>query len=366
MFRQRPARGPARGFTLIELLVVIAIIAVLIGLLLPAVQAAREASRRLSCSNNLKQMAIACHNYANALGSFPIGNMGYPYNDPYRLPPCSTDFGHTVFDAITAELEAATLYNSFNFGRTWDSLANFTANHQLVPTYLCPSDPPSLKNPDQAVLNPNGTSYLQFSKNSYAMSRGQNENVAFNWSNTGLMPDRTGLNWEACNADKGDGMFAGNFAIGLAEVTDGFSNTFLFGEVSRYADEPASLFNFGNVTLVYGGPTKPVLWTEDYPKNPFGRESAVAYVVPRLNAPPDRDGRVIASCFGAAAFPDDWIGVTACVELGQWGFRSLHPGGANFAFTDGSVRFVRNTVDRRAYRSVGTRAGSELWGGDAL
>src|SRR6202166_3194786 len=118
-----------RAFTLIELLVVIAIIAVLISLLLPAVQAAREAARRAQCVNNLKQIALAAHNYESANGRFPIGNRGlqvvYPGLPPCGLSKTSTDpIGHSAFVFILPYLEDATLYNAFNIIRTYNSNSN--------------------------------------------------------------------------------------------------------------------------------------------------------------------------------------------------------------------------------------------------
>jgi len=138
-------------------------------------------------------------------------------------------------------------------------------------------------------------------------------------------------------------------------VTDGLSNTFLFGEVSRFVDEPASPFSIGNVTIEF---------QDDYSPN-VGHPTSGAFVVPRLNAPPDKTGSVYAACFGSVFYPTDWIPVQACLNLGQYGFRSLHPGGANFAMSDGSVKFIKNSINVNTYRSLGTRAGGEILSADA-
>src|SRR5262249_43919941 len=141
----------------------------------------------------------------------------------------------------------------------------------------------------------------------------------------------------------------------IAEVTDGVSNTYLFGEVSRFVDEPPSFFPIGNVTIEF---------QDDY-SDQVGHPTSGAFVVPRLNAPPDKTGAVYNACFFTGAFyPPDWIKIKACVELGQYGFRSLHPGGANFAMADGSVKFIKNSISQPIYRALGTRAGGEIIGAD--
>ena len=139
------------------------------------------------------------------------------------------------------------------------------------------------------------------------------------------------------------------------------SNTFLFGEMSRFKDEPGgSQFNFGNTTGAFVGP--PWGGTPAWPGDI--RVTSGAFVIPRLNAPPDKTGNVIDQCFANAIVPPDWIDVPACLNLGQWAFRSLHPGGANFAFADGSVKFIKETLNRNIYRALGTRAGGEVIGAD--
>jgi prepilin-type N-terminal cleavage/methylation domain-containing protein/prepilin-type processing-associated H-X9-DG protein len=336
-------RRPRTGFTLIELLVVIAIIAVLIALLLPAVQAAREAARRAQCTNNLKQLALAAHNYESALNVFPMGNQGFTF------PSCGANFPndapiHSAFAFMLPYIESTTIFNSYNFSRVFVSVANITVEGTQVNAFYCPSDMPFTQTP------PGFVPYVQ---NSYATNRGRNENINFNWGNV-APPDPTAPYYQNCNGDPGDGLFGWQCAFRISSVTDGVSNTFLFGEVSRFVDEPPSFYSIGNITIEF---------EDDYTKL-VGHPTSGAFVVPKLNAPPDRTGSVYAACFANLVYPPDWIPVTACLNLGQYGFRSFHPGGANFAMADGSVKFIKNSISVNTYRALGTRAGGEIIGAD--
>jgi prepilin-type N-terminal cleavage/methylation domain-containing protein/prepilin-type processing-associated H-X9-DG protein len=345
------------GFTLIELLVVIAIIAVLIALLLPAVQSAREAARRAQCVNNLKQIALAAHNYESAQGSFPIGNRGLQLVYP-GLPPCgilnhaSYPVGHTAFVFILPFLENGVAYNAFNIVRTYDSLSNETAIATKVATYICPSD-------TEAAPDPTGD--IDVTQASYGTARGLWETMAFNWATTSTLPDPNGQYASTCNQGPGDGMFSVEYAHKVQQVTDGLSNTLFFGEMSRFRNEPpGSNFMFNYIGGYWAGPpwTGPSYWPNDL------RPTSGATSVPKLNAPPDTTGAVLGACFATAVFPPDWITVPACQNLGQWGFRSLHPGGGNFALADGSVKFIKDSIAVAPYRALGTRAGGEVLSAD--
>ncbi len=339
--------GPARGFTLIELLVVIAIIAVLVSLLLPAVQAAREAARRAQCVSNLRQLAIASLNYEATIGTFPMGNRGFAF------PTCGTAapgdaYLHSAFAFLLPFVEQAGSFNAFNFSRVYSSVSNVTATAAQVGIFNCPSDLPSIQAPAGDV---------QFIHSSYGTSRGQNENIGINWSNTSP-PDPTAPYYRNCNGDPGDGMFGWEYAVRAAEVTDGLSNTFLFGEMGRFLDEPPSSFSIASMTYEL---------VDTYPTaSPLYRPTSGAFVVPKLNAPPDKTGAVWGACFGTVGLPTDWIGITACQNLGQYGFRSRHPNGANFVFADGSVKFLKNSIALAPYRALGTRRGAEVISTDAL
>jgi prepilin-type N-terminal cleavage/methylation domain-containing protein/prepilin-type processing-associated H-X9-DG protein len=342
-------RRPSPGFTLIELLVVIAIIAVLIALLLPAVQSAREAARRAQCINNLKQLALAAHNYESNTSVFPMGNQGF------RFPSCGAAWPadaylHSAFTFMLPYIESNNIYNAYNFSRVFVSISNDTVEQTQLNVFTCPSDLPFTQEPP---------GFVPYVHNSYATNRGRNENIGFNWGNT-APPDPTAQYYQNCNGDPGDGMFGWQCAFRISQVTDGLSNTFLFGEVSRFLDEPASVYSIGNITIVF---------LDDYPDaaaNNALHPTSGAFVVPRPNAPPDKTGAVYKACFisSGAFFPPDWINVRACLDLGQYGFRSLHPGGANFAMADGSVKFIKSSISVPTYRALGTRAGGEVISAD--
>ncbi len=352
-------RAARRGFTLIELLVVIAIIAVLIALLLPAVQAAREAARRAQCTNNLKQLALASHNYESSTGAFPMGNITRPFNDPYGKKPCSTDFLHSAFNFVLPFIEGTSISNAYNFSLPYNSRVQTTAGTTRVASFLCPSDKSN---------GADDLTYIAANDNSYAMSRGRIENIALNWALSPTLPDPNGQYYSTCNWGGGDGMFMPESVVRIADVTDGTSNTFLFGEVSQFRNEPQpSEFPFGNFTGMFAGPPFSLsnpptsFWPNDY------RPTSGAFVIPRLNAPPDTTGALITQ-FQSLALPTDWLNGNYPVifqQLGQWGFRSNHPGGANFALADGSVKFIKDTINITTYRALGSRNVGEVVGADS-
>jgi len=344
------------GFTLIELLVVIAIIAVLISLLLPAVQAAREAARRAQCVNNLKQIGLACHNYESSQGSFPMGNR-YIDNTSYASQsPCSGSswFGHSAFGYILPFIEGGSQYAALNYSHVGNSSTNTTTYFTLVSSYLCPSDMPA---------PPYSTPWAQAS---YGMSRGTQENIYENWASTSF-PDPSAPNPTKCNAALGNGMFGAEGVIKISNVTDGTSNTTLFGETSRLPNDPAKGINWYHFTAAFS--------TTNIGGWGFANEVRIetgAFTYPDINAPPDTTGvyqnQVFCSCGTGACIPSDWLD-PKCFQLvkklGQFAFRSYHPGGANFVFADGSVKFIKQSINTQAYMALGTRAGGEVISSDS-
>jgi prepilin-type N-terminal cleavage/methylation domain-containing protein/prepilin-type processing-associated H-X9-DG protein len=355
MTTRRDRRQPSRGFTLIELLVVIAIIAVLIALLLPAVQAAREAARRAQCVNNLKQIGLASLNYESAQGCLPMGNR-YIDNTSYASQtPCngSSWFGHSAFSFILPFIEGNGQYNSTNYNWVANSSTNTTSYFNKVASYICPSDMPA---------PPYSTPWAQCS---YGMSRGTQENIYENWADVGP-PDPNAEQPNKCNAALGNGLFGAEAAVKIAQITDGTSNTTMWGETSRYRTEVSKGVNWYYFTAAFG--------TTNIGGYGFANEVVIqtgAFTYPDMNGPYDSTGQymsqVFCGCGSHNCIPSDWLD-PACLQavkkLGQFAFQSYHPGGCNFAFGDGSVKFLKQTIYTGTYMSLGTRAGGEVISSD--
>ena len=310
------------GFTLVELLVVIAIIGVLVGLLLPAVQAAREAARRMQCSNNLKQIGLALHNYESTFKTLPHGS-----------PNCCVLNGFNWAVMTFPFLEMNNLYNSMDTnGNLRNTPANIAAaQNNRYPAWICPSDPagsiPHM--PRFARDNPSPGHGLW-----YTASIGPTQMDSCPFCPAGNTPSDANYCCQGNNfgTNAGNGYPAGSFAgmfgrsnkaIKFGAVTDGLSNTLMVGETL-----PGHCDFLGLFALNF-----PVTGT-NIPINTM--ESNVA-------------GAAGARIFRAAG--SNWARVC--------GFKSMHTGGAQFAMGDGSVHFVSLTIDYRIYNNLGTRAGGE-------
>ncbi|MDR3622212.1 MAG: DUF1559 domain-containing protein [Paludisphaera borealis] len=311
--------GPRFGFTLIELLVVIAIIAVLIALLLPAVQSAREAARRVQCVNNLMQIGIALQNYEGAFEVLPPGSVGEG-NGPVLDQPKGYGFGWMV--GVLPYMELKNVYNHFNYKIGLYDQANLTTRTNLVRSFLCPSDSGAVRDSQRVAM----TSYA-----------GVHHDV------------------EAPIAADNHGVLFLNSAISYEKITDGSSQTLFVGEkpnngldLGWASGTRASLRNTG--TPLAGGWRTPVGPVP--PPLPIGRPAISKQATPPSAAPG-------ATTPAPAGQPAD--GPTTEEEQLHYvgGFGSRHPGGANFLFGDGSVRFIKSTVGATVFQLLANRADGE-------
>jgi prepilin-type N-terminal cleavage/methylation domain-containing protein/prepilin-type processing-associated H-X9-DG protein len=315
----------AGGFTLIELLVVISIIGVLIALLLPAVQATREAARRIQCFNNLKQIGIALQSYHDAVGAFP---MGYVARGPFVDGATDTAPGWGWGTMILSHFEQRPLFSAVNFGLPVEAPQNTTVIRSVVTTYLCPSD---VTNGPFQVTDPLGNVLATAAPSSYAACVGGDETDT-----------ATGVN----NDGLGTGVFFRNSRTRMAEIVDGTSQTIA---VVERAWSKASGMWAGAVTngtirrgSLNGCPLTGALF---YPA-----ATLIQAHCHLINTDADPDG-----------------GLDDC--------SSLHPGGANFLFADGSVHYLKNILgdagtrpdgsriyypSDAAFQALGTRAGGEV------
>ncbi|MFO0942107.1 MAG: DUF1559 domain-containing protein [Pirellulales bacterium] len=347
-----------QGFTLVELLVVIAIIGILVGLLLPAVQAAREAARRMSCSNNMKQIGLAVHNYEATYKYYPkLATTGYAWGRPNIDSGWN---GYSPHCAILPYVEGSNVYDKINFAdtETVDSAYPHYVSHpwnggrlkttptpgitggmtmaQLgqvrIPTYQCPSDP-AYGNTDYK-----GT-------NNYGFSAGPS------------------IGWEVDFGSYNGWAFRHRY-LAFSDVIDGLSNTIMAGEYVKGDADGAVFSRAGDFVTDVPNPGLPnTFWTD-------------AQLAQYAAATANLSGKALQNEAGdlwtAPGFynsaintmaPPNWIGNSASMSCsgckgdqnGIFPARSRHAGGAMHAMGDGSVQFISSSIVLRTYQALGSR-----------
>ncbi|MFO0953803.1 MAG: DUF1559 domain-containing protein [Isosphaeraceae bacterium] len=378
MVVRKGGRAPRPGFTLIELLVVIAIIAVLIALLLPAVQSAREAARRSQCINNLKQLGLAIHNYHQSNNVLPPSNMflnatrdqGWGWCPAWAL-------------IIMPNLEQQPLYNAYNFliGPT-NAAQNTTVIYTAVPTMICPSD--------SQKVRPNNP----YAPTNYAGNHG-GPGPMRNWSGTivefltsgpqGSTVNPPGTYWWGTDSNLG--------FFGFEGVTDGTSNTALFSEhlIGKSTGDPNPPANAGTQAKRGIFVLNNLPYGTGQPNYNGGNPQIALQGIGACNSVPGTtiaDGTSWLLGFSwAMGYEWHWMNTgynhyntpnkLTCIHTNDknsqgWGgttglgtANSNHPGGVNVCFTDGSVKFIKDTINPQTWWALGTRNGGETISADA-
>ncbi len=385
MIHQSTQTHRGRGFTLIELLVVIAIIAVLISLLLPAVQSAREAARRAQCTNNLKQITLAIANYIDVNNSTPLHEYRYASENGGTNGNAGT---HSWFCAIAPYMEQSTMYNAMNqvYTQEWPysgaitgpNPTEYTVNKASIATLLCPSDGViNTGSGDSSVSYPCGNF-------NYVGNIGHPRNILLpgDPANTGNLPPLTGIMsmsrmyvgqyWCLTTATDANT----NVTVSLASISDGTSNTAavsesLVNDGSGNSNDPRRNLNYTASGLIdaRSNPSVPALavvqdglagpinyqpwsiykgltwaYTDSWEKHVY------AHLLPPNSAPNNTDHNDTFRC-----------------EEGDGGMNptSNHPGGVNVSFMDGSVHFIKNSVNLQTWWFMGTRGRGEIISSDS-
>ncbi len=324
---------------MIELLVVIAIIAILVGLLLPAVQQAREAARRTSCKNNLKQIGLALHGFHEVHGAFPVGSPSKTCRGYEQIPPWQ--YRWSPLAMLTPYIEQFSIYESLNldvplYGHNGVYTGpgegvhpdNVEAVRQMVKVFLCPSDVAERVEPEFGSTN-----YLGC------------------WGR-GAPTHRGTAIWDT------DGLFHASRAIRFADITDGTTNTAAFSEtllgpgpvMGHRLDE-------GNKELVMVQLWSPPISAE--------RCSQIGATASTFRGARWADGFPLYSAYYHWVRPNSDVpdcGVVAPLRSMWRPPRSHHPGGVNLLLCDGSVRFVSDSIDLDVWRALGSRNQGEVLG----
>jgi prepilin-type N-terminal cleavage/methylation domain-containing protein/prepilin-type processing-associated H-X9-DG protein len=327
--------GKLRGFTLVELLVVIAIIGILVALLLPAVQAAREAARRISCTNNLKQIGIAVHNYHDTYRSLPPAGF---------FPRTTTADSWSIQARLLPFLEQENLQDLIDWNLTYAMQGNVARTR--VPVYLCPSEIKDRGRPDPQPSDPTFAHYpLNYGANVgswfvYAPSTGQG----------------------------GEGFTQPNCRQTFASLIDGLSNTLAFAEVKAYTPYLRDGGNPGasgapipispDAVAGYGGSFKADSGHTEWVDARAHQTGVTTTFGPNTLVPYTNGGKAYDIDFNSSREGKTITNPTYAVVTS----RSYHPGGVQILLADGSARFIPSTIELATWRALGSREGGEPLG----
>ena len=297
------------GFTLIELLVVIAMIGILVGLLLPAVQAARGAARRMSCSNNMKQLILGIHNYESTFKRLPSGYLHKP--GPAGPSQVANHMGFAWGSMILPQIEQRGLYSEFDFSRPVFDVENLAARERLIPTFLCPSD--TYSDGEFVVRDDSSTPVERYATASYAA----------NWG-----PSTATVNLDTAPLAS-EGVFYRNSQTRFRDILDGLANTLALGERT-------------NGPLPLSNPS---------PGGHSNFETAWSAAVRDVDDNADDHGHMVL--FETQFRPNQ-------IDGDDKGLSAPHVGLCQFSLCDGSVRAITEQIDAEVYDALATRRGREV------
>jgi len=366
--RSVSARRRSQGFTLIELLVVIAIIGVLIALLLPAVQAAREAARRSQCVNNLKQLGLAVQNYASATQVLPAQSIWNLASTPGAWGPWFPSWSASILP----QMEQTPMFNAINFslyilpggtGQIWDTNANVTVGSMQPGIFLCPSEnikqrpqnpwgtinycgnfggPPPISRANGAIVptgNPWWTSPNCASFGFEGFTDGTSQTALFSERLLGLQGRDSNNPVYSNETNARRGIFPGGASY-TVDQNNGQLAVTLYGACKSLPAKTPS--NYASLNGAY--------WIADMPYTTVNH-SYMHWMTPN---------QLSCSFQGAPEGDQNWAGSGAAITA-----TSNHPGGVNVGFTDGSVRFIKDTINYNTWWALGSRAGGEAIDGGA-
>ena len=343
-----------RGFTLIELLVVLAIIGVLLALLLPAVQRVREAASRIQCQNNLRQLGLALHSYHGVAGNLPAGMITSEVS--------LTNAESTGLTLLLPHIEQENVRRLYQFDLPWFNPANAVAVAVELPLFFCPSNRGGGSIGLAAIATEWNTKLpARVAACDYALCKGANAALLRNWQKT---PVEVRGVFDIRRPEENGG-------VRFLEITDGTSSTFAIGDATG-----------GNKTFLIrdlANPSQRVISSTTGQAAPADQSWGAAGITDADHpwyasifavtaqygfAPDPRDEPMNRRPLTPTVFGNDPKGDNAKGLDSVSGFRSLHPGGCNFLFCDGSVRFVRQSIQPASYRALSTYAGGEVIAGE--